>query len=175
MIKPVVIWFTGLPSSGKTTLSNLLGDSLRAEGNPVVCIDGDAFRKSLASDLGYSIADRQENIRRAAQMARLVVESGVTAICSFISPTEQIRQLARQIISSPRFVEVYVSTPLEVCKQRDVKGLYKKVAQGLIKDFTGIDSPYEVPANPDCTIDTSLMSPSECANLLFTCITQKFY
>ncbi|HCX99332.1 MAG TPA: adenylyl-sulfate kinase, partial [Bacteroidales bacterium] len=111
--------------------------------------------------MGYSIAHRQENIRRAAQMARLVVQSDVTAICSFISPTIQIREQARSIIGSNRFIEVYISTPLDICMQRDIKGLYQKASDGLIKNLTGIDSPYEPPLNPDCTINTMGETPEE--------------
>lgn len=174
MIKPCVIWFTGLSSAGKTTIAKLLAKILQEQGVPVVTIDGDEFRQSLSADLGYSLADRQENIRRAAQMARFVVRSNVTVICSFISPTIQIREQARNIIGYNRFIEVYISTPLGICMQRDTKGLYQKASDGLIKNLTGIDSPYEPPLNPDCTIDTSHGTPEESARQLFNCITQKF-
>lgn len=175
MIKPFVIWFTGLSSAGKTTIAQLLAKILREQGVPVVTIDGDEFRKSLSADLGFSIAHRQENIRRAAQVARLVVQSNVTAICSFISPTIQIREQARSIIGYNRFIEVYVSTPLDICMQRDTKGLYQKASEGLIKNLTGINSPYEPPLNPDCTLDASHKTPEESVKQLFNCITQKFY
>ncbi len=168
-----VIWFTGLPSSGKTTVALLLADMLRQQGVAVVTIDGDEFRKSLASDLGFTLADREENIRRAAQMARMVVDSNVTAICSFITPTHAIRQQIREIVGSHRLVEVYVSTPLQVCIQRDAKGLYKKAREGIISNLTGVDSPFEVPINPHCTIDTSLALPQECALKVLDCITRK--
>ncbi|MDY0196830.1 MAG: adenylyl-sulfate kinase [Tenuifilaceae bacterium] len=175
MSKPYVIWLTGLPSAGKTTIAQLLGKLLSKQGIPTVAIDGDEFRKSLCADLGYSIADRQENIRRAAQMARLVVQSNVTAICSFISPTIQIREQARNIIGPNRFIEVYISTPLNICVQRDVKGLYQKASDGLIKNLTGIDSPYEAPLNADCIINTYGKTPEESTKQLLNCITQKFY
>ncbi|MDD2197484.1 MAG: adenylyl-sulfate kinase [Bacteroidales bacterium] len=174
IVKPSVIWFTGLSSAGKTTIAQLLYKTLQKHGIPVVTIDGDEFRQSLSADLGFSIAHRQENIRRAAQMARLVVQSDVTVICSFISPTIQIREQARSIIGSSRFIEVYISTPLDICMQRDIKGLYQKASDGLIKNLTGIDSPYEPPLNPDCTINTTGETPEESARQLFNCITQKF-
>lgn len=162
-----------MPSSGKTTVALLLADMLRQQGVAVVTIDGDEFRKSLASDLGFTLEDREENIRRAAQMARMVVDSNVTAICSFITPTNAIRQQIREIAGSHRLVEVYVSTPLQVCIQRDAKGLYKKAREGIISNLTGVDSTFEVPINPHCTIDTAQALPQECALKVLDCITRK--
>jgi adenylylsulfate kinase len=131
MNKAQTIWFTGLPSAGKTTLAQQLHQKLCERSIASVIIDGDDFRKSFCSDLDFSLESRRENIRRAASMARLVINSGVVAICSFVSPTRSIRQLAKTIVGDESFVEVYVSTPLEICKQRDVKGLYHHHTRSL--------------------------------------------
>lgn len=173
MSKAQVIWFTGLPSSGKTTLAQMLATLLREQGEAVVTIDGDEFRKSLASDLGFSLEDRHENIRRAAQMAAMVADSNVTAICSFIAPTQTIRNQIVEVVGEERLMEVYVNTPLEVCIERDAKGLYKKAQEGIITNLTGIDSPFEVPQSPHCIIDTSVASPLTCAMEVLRCLTQK--
>lgn len=173
MSKAQVIWFTGLPSSGKTTLAQMLATLLREQGEAVVTIDGDEFRKSLASDLGFSLEDRHENIRRAAQMAAMVADSNVTAICSFIAPTHIIRNRIKEIVGEERLVEIYVSTPLEVCIERDAKGLYKKAKEGIITNLTGIDSPFEAPQSPHCTVDTSVASPLACVMEVLQCLTQK--
>lgn len=168
-----VIWFTGLPSSGKTTIAELLANLLREQGEAVVTIDGDEFRKNLASDLGFSLEDREENIRRAAHMAAMVADSDVTVICSFIAPTHAIRNQIKKIVGEERLVEVYVSTPLEVCIERDVKGLYKKAQEGIITNLTGIDSPFEAPQSPHCTVDTSATSPMVCVMEVLKCITRE--
>jgi adenylylsulfate kinase len=174
MNKAQTIWFTGLPSAGKTTLAQQLHQKLCERSIASVIIDGDDFRKSFCSDLDFSLESRRENIRRAASMARLVINSGVVAICSFVSPTRSIRQLAKTIVGDESFVEVYVSTPLEICKQRDVKGLYHKASLGQIKDFTGVSSPYEEPEFPDLQIDTSVEGQSKAFDLLFNAILEKF-
>ena len=155
------VWLTGLPASGKTTLAVGLHDLLEVQGVPSVLIDGDEFRKAICTDLGYYLEDRLENIRRAASMARMVNDSGIIAICSFVSPTVGIRNLAKSIIGEGRYIEVYVSTPLVVCEQRDPRGLYVKARKGLIADLTGIDSPFDPPHAPFYSIDTSNLSPSE--------------
>lgn len=173
MVNPVVIWLTGLPSSGKTTLAQNLHLLLKKQGKQSVLIDGDEFRKSLASDLGFSLEDRQENVRRAAEMARMVMQSGVIAICSFISPTIESREQARSIVGTNNFCEVYVSTPLEVCIQRDAKGLYQKAREGKLSNLTGIDSPYEEPVDPICVIDTSLGTPQENAQQVLECLREE--
>ena len=155
------IWLTGLSSSGKTTIANALEIRLREKNHLVNVIDGDVLRDGLNNNLGFSIEDRNENIRRAAEVAKLFVQSGFICICSFISPTRAIRAMAKEIIGSENFIEVFVNTPLDVCEMRDVKGLYKKARAGQLKEFTGIDSPYEAPLYPDLMIETNLHNLEE--------------
>ncbi len=150
-----VIWITGLSGSGKTTLAMRLKEFLQEKGYSAVVLDGDQIRKGLNSDLGFSGADRLENIRRVAEISRLILMNGVVPICSLITPTNHMQELARRIIGSENYVEVYLNTPLEVCEQRDPKGLYRLAREGMIPDFTGIGSPYEPPLNPEITCDTS--------------------
>ena len=175
MLNPFTIWLTGLPSAGKTTIAFDLQKQLNLDGIPSVVIDGDIFRKLFCSDLGFSLDDRLENIRRAASMARMVNDSGVIAICSFISPTQDIRQLAKTIIGSESFVEVFVSTPLSVCQQRDSKGLYRKASLGEIKELTGISSPFEFPHSPFYQIDTSTQNRKEVITSIYTALQGKFF
>jgi len=174
MSKAQTIWLTGLPSAGKTTLASALHHKLCEQGIASVMIDGDDFRKSFCTDLDFSLEARRENIRRAASMARMVNDSGVIAICSFVSPTTAIRQLAKAIVGDDVFVEVYVNTPLDVCKQRDVKGLYHQASLGSIKDLTGVSSPYEAPENPAIQVDTSQGTLPENIDYLVNLILQKF-
>lgn len=155
---PKVIWFTGLSGAGKTTLANGLNRTILRKGYFTKLFDGDEIRQGLNKDLGYSIEDRIENIRRTAEVAKLFADHGIIVICSFISPTRQMREMVRDIVGIERFIEVYVDCPLEVCEKRDVKGLYKKARQGLIKDFTGIGSIYEIPQNPDIIIRSDVWS-----------------
>ncbi|MDY0199838.1 MAG: adenylyl-sulfate kinase [Bacteroidales bacterium] len=169
-----VVWLTGLPSSGKTTLANALYNYLALKGIPAVTIDGDEFRKSISSDLGFSLADRSENVRRAAQMARIVVNSKVMAICSFVSPTIAIREQAKSIIGSDNFLEVHICTPLSVCMQRDSKGLYHKAKTGILEDFTGVSSPFEDPLNPSIRIDASEQTVDQMVDLLFESTLKRF-
>lgn len=153
--KSMVLWFTGLSGSGKSTIAVGLERALFSRGYVAQVLDGDNIRDGINSNLGFSIEDRQENIRRIAEIARLYLQSGIVTICSFISPTLEIRQMAREIIGEQDFFEIFVDTPLEICEKRDVKGLYKKARAGQITGFTGIDSPYEAPANPDLRIETA--------------------
>jgi adenylyl-sulfate kinase len=155
---PKVIWFTGLSGAGKTTLANGMNRYLLRKGYFTKQFDGDEIRKGLNKDLGYSIDDRIENIRRTAEVAKLFADHGIVVICSFITPTRQMRQMVRDIVGKERFIEVYVNCPLEICEKRDVKGLYKKARQGLITDFTGIDSIYEIPQRPDIEVRTDVWS-----------------
>ncbi len=147
-----VIWFTGLSGSGKSTLANALEKELHARGKRTYILDGDNIRQGLNKDLGFTEADRVENIRRVAEVARLMMDAGLIVMTAFISPFRREREMARELIGPENFLEVYVSTPLEVCEQRDVKGLYKKARQGLIPNFTGVNSPYEVPNQPDLAV-----------------------
>ncbi|MCH4562970.1 adenylyl-sulfate kinase [Halomonas sp. EGI 63088] len=149
------VWFTGLSGSGKSTLANELEVRLNRLGYHTMLLDGDNVRHGLCRDLGMSAADRAENIRRIGEVARLFTEAGLIVITAFISPFREDRQNARDLFAEGEFVEVHVATPLGVCEQRDPKGLYKKARVGKIQDFTGINSPYEPPLNPDVVIDTS--------------------
>ena len=162
----VMLWFTGLSGSGKSTLAVALERELYNNGILCRILDGDNIRTGINNNLGFSEADRIENIRRIAEVAKLFVDCGIVTIAAFISPTEEIRQMAANIIGSDDFLEIYVSTPLEVCEERDVKGLYKKARQGEIKNFTGISAPFEAPSNPAVTIDTSAHTLEESINLL---------
>ncbi len=161
------VWMTGLPSSGKSTLAGLLAKEIENRGHPVVNLDGDEVRLRLSKGLGFSKEDRDENIRRISYVARVASDMGGVAITSAISPYREIRDEARAEIAN--FVEVFVSCPVEVCIQRDVKGLYKKALAGEIKGFTGIDDPYEEPLNPELVVHTDLESEQESiANILAT-------
>lgn len=153
-----VLWFTGLSGSGKSTLAQYLEEKLYAEGRFTQLLDGDNIRTGLNRDLDFSPQARQENIRRIAEVARLFAQAGCITIVSFISPTIAMRQQAREIIGATDFLEIFVDTPLEVCEQRDVKGLYAKARAGEIKDFTGISAPYEAPQSPDLRVRTEKQS-----------------
>jgi adenylylsulfate kinase len=146
--KGIAIWFTGLSGSGKTTIAIALEKELHTKGLLTQILDGDNIRTGINNNLGFSDADRIENIRRIAEITKLFVNSGIITICCFVSPTEEIRCNAKNIIGSSDFIEVFVNTPIEVCEQRDVKGLYAKARKGEIKDFTGITAPFEKPVNP---------------------------
>lgn len=150
-----VIWFTGLSGAGKTTLAKELEKKLHYNGYLAQVLDGDNIRSGINNNLGFTEADRKENIRRIAEVSKLLIHSGVITLNSFISPTREIRHIAMDIIGRENFVEVFVSTPLEECEKRDIKGLYKKAREGKIKNFTGIDSPFEPPINPDISVDTT--------------------
>ncbi len=150
-----VIWFTGLSGSGKTTLAASVEQQLFKQGFLTQILDGDNIRSGINSNLTFRADDRLENIRRVAEVSKLFLNCGVIALNCFISPTEDIRDLAKEIIGRDNLIEIYVNTPMEICEKRDIKGLYQKARQGLIKNFTGIDSPYDPPANPDFTINTS--------------------
>ena len=162
-----VIWFTGLSGSGKTTLAANLEKELFFRRFFCQVLDGDNIRSGINNNLGFSKEDRLENIRRIAEVTKLLLNTGIITICSFISPTEEIRQMAKNIIGENDFIEVFLNTPLEVCEQRDTKGLYKKARSGEIKDFTGISSPFEAPKNPDIEIDTSVTSIKDAVDLIF--------
>lgn len=150
-----VVWFTGLSGSGKSTLANALEVELHARGMRTYVLDGDNVRRGLNRDLGFSDADRVENIRRVAEVATLMADAGLVVMTAFISPFRRERELARDIVGADRFLEVYVSTPLDVCEQRDVKGLYKLARAGKITNMTGIGSPYEAPERPQYVADAA--------------------
>ncbi len=161
-----VVWLTGLSGAGKTTLAHALATALTAQGQPCYVLDGDALRQGLNSDLGFSAADRAENIRRVAEVAKLFAACGVTPIVACISPTHAIRARAREIIGAAHFIEVYVSTPIEVCLLRDTKGLYAKAQRGEIENFTGVSAPYEAPASPSITINTAALTVEQATQQL---------
>jgi bifunctional enzyme CysN/CysC len=152
--KPVVLWFTGLSGSGKSTIANLVEKSLTAEGKHTYLLDGDNVRHGLNKDLGFTDADRVENIRRIGEAARLFVDAGLIVLTAFISPFRSERRMARELLGEGEFLEVFVDTPIEVCMQRDPKGLYEKAKAGKIRNFTGIDSPYEPPEKAEMTVRT---------------------
>ena len=164
--RPVVIWLTGLSGSGKSSLADALEQRLVAKGCHTYLLDGDNVRMGLCKDLGFGDRDREENIRRVAEVANLFVDAGLIVITSFISPFHRDRALARSVIGDECFIEVYINTPLNECERRDPKGLYSKARQGLIKNFTGIDSPYEQPSAPDITIDTLSQSVDQSVDVV---------
>jgi bifunctional enzyme CysN/CysC len=160
--RPRCIWFTGLPASGKSTIANLLEKRLHAEGQHTYLLDGDNVRHGLNRDLGFAAADRVENIRRVAEVARLMVDAGLIVLVSFISPFRSERRVARALFEPDEFVEVFVDTPLEECERRDPKGLYARARRGEVKDFTGIDSRYERPEAAEVNVRTLGRSPEAC-------------
>ncbi len=169
----LVIWFTGLSGSGKSTLANRVEKKLFDLKYHTFSLDGDNIRRGLNKNLGFSREDRIENLRRIAEVARLFIESGNLVIASFISPLKKDRDLVRNIVGTGNFVEVFVNTPLEVCEKRDVKGLYKKARAGEIKNFTGIDAPYENPMSPDIEVKTDEEGVEEAAERIVVFLKNK--
>ncbi len=161
-----VIWMTGLSGSGKSTIAIALEKELAQKGFLTQILDGDNIRTGINNNLGFSDADRTENIRRIAEVSRLFVNCGVITINCFVSPTNAIRNAAKEIIGAENFVEVFIDTPLEICEQRDVKGLYKKARAGEIKDFTGINAPFEVPENAAIIVKTANKTVEESVNTI---------
>jgi len=170
--KSIVIWMVGLSGSGKSTLARALENSLHEEGYLTQLLDGDNMRTGINNNLGFSPEDRTENIRRAAETAKLFMNAGLVTICSFISPTEDIRKMAKEIIGDG-YVEVYVDCPVEVCEERDVKGLYAKARKGEIPEFTGISAPFDVPKNPEVVVDTANQTLEESHQKLVKAIIEK--
>jgi adenylylsulfate kinase len=164
--KSRVIWFTGLSGSGKTTLAIALERSLFDKGFLTQVLDGDNIRTGINNNLGFSPEDRIENIRRIAEIAKLFLGCGVICICAFVSPTRETRKIVRDLVGEENFIEIFVSTPIEVCESRDVKGLYAKARSGEVKEFTGISAPFEIPQNASLVIDTSDKTVNECLEIL---------
>lgn len=171
--KAAVFWFTGLSGSGKSTIAKGVERKLFNEGFFAQVIDGDNVRSGLCNNLAFSLEDRQENIRRVAELAKLYLNSGVIVLCSFISPTISIRNMAANIIGKKDFKEIFVNTPLDICESRDVKGLYKKARSGEIKGFTGIDSPYEPPLHPAKEIKTDSQSVETSIHEIYSFVTSE--
>ena len=162
----MVLWFTGLSGSGKSTLARTMDGWLQQHAFPTCLLDGDTIRRGLCRDLGFSAADRQENIRRISEVAKLFVDAGTITLTACISPFRADRQKARERIGRANFIEIYCRCPLEICEQRDVKGMYKRARAGLIADFTGISSPYEEPDSADLVLETATHSVEESLALL---------
>ncbi|HIF59777.1 MAG TPA: adenylyl-sulfate kinase [Rhodospirillales bacterium] len=162
--KPVVLWFTGLSASGKTTIANLLEEYLHARDRHTFLLDGDNIRHGLNKDLSFTDPDRVENIRRIAEISKLMVEAGLIVIASFISPFYTDRRMARGLMEEGEFIEIYINASIELCASRDPKGLYKKAQNGQIKNFTGIDSGYDIPKRPEIIIDSSNTEAIDAAN-----------
>ena len=171
--KGIMIWFTGLSGSGKSTLAIALEGELYKQGILCRILDGDNIRSGINNNLGFSEADRTENIRRIAEVSKLFVDCGIVTIAAFISPTHAIRRMASEIIGEDDFLEVYVSTPIEEGERRDVKGLYAKARRGEIKEFTGISSPFEAPEHPFISIDTSRQSLADSVKVLLEAVSPK--
>lgn len=164
--RSVMIWFTGLSGSGKSTVAIALERELHKRGLLCRILDGDNIRSGINNNLGFSEEDRVENIRRIAEVGKLFIDSGIITIAAFISPNNDIREMAANIIGKKDFLEVFINTPLEVCEERDVKGLYAKARRGEIKNFTGVSAPFESPVHPDLLLDTSKLSLEESVNKL---------
>lgn len=169
----MMLWFTGLSGSGKSTVAIALERELHNRGLLCRILDGDNIRSGINNNLGFSAEDRVENIRRIAEVGRLFVDTGIITIAAFISPNNQLREMAAEIIGKDDFVEVFVSTPLEECEKRDVKGLYAKARRGEIKNFTGISAPFEAPEHPDITLDTSKLPVKESVKILLDYVLPK--
>lgn len=168
--QPGVVWFTGLSGSGKSTLADALETELNKRGFATMLLDGDNIRSGINSDLGFSEEDRKENIRRLSEIVKLFYDAGIVVLTAFISPFISDRETIRAKLPTGRFVEVFVDTPLEICEQRDTKGLYAKARKGEIKNFTGIDSPFERPLTPEIAIPTAELSIEESLNQLLKVI-----
>ena len=171
--KSVTLWFTGLSGSGKSTLAHAVEERLHLMGCRTYVFDGDNVRHGLCGDLGFSLEDRAENLRRVAEMVKLFLDAGVISLTAFISPLAKDRQRIREIIGPEAFIEIYCNCPLEVCEQRDVKGLYQKARRGEIKNYTGISSPYDPPANPDLELDTAKEPVNDCVRKVISLLEER--
>lgn len=173
--KPCMIWFTGLSGAGKSTVANALDEMLFEHGRHTYLLDGDNVRHGLNKDLGFSDLDRIENIRRIGEVGKLFVDAGTIVLSAFISPFRSDRQMVRSLFPAGEFIEVYVSTPIDVCEQRDPKGLYKKAREGKIKHFTGIDSAYEAPSDPEVSINTGELDVRASASEIMAYLSDRNY
>jgi adenylyl-sulfate kinase len=171
--RPVTAWLTGLSAAGKSTLASELEKRLFEARRPCYMLDGDNIRAGISRDLGFSPEDRHENIRRIAEVARLMNDAGLIAITAFISPYRIDRRMAREIVGGERFIEVYVNAPLDVCEQRDPKGLYRKARAGKLPEFTGISAPYEAPETPEVVLHTAERSIDDCVSELLAIVSER--
>jgi adenylylsulfate kinase len=171
--RSVIVWFTGLSGAGKSTLAHAVEGRLHELGCRTFVFDGDNVRHGMCSDLGFTEADRSENIRRIGEMSKLFIEAGTIALTAFISPYQKDRNKVRALVEAGDFLEIYCHCPLEVCEQRDVKGLYAKARSGEIKEFTGVSSPYEPPATPELVLNTSWQSLDECVGKVIALLQQR--
>jgi bifunctional enzyme CysN/CysC len=171
--RPAILWFTGLSGSGKSTIANIVERELHVHGAHTYMLDGDNVRHGLNRDLGFTDADRVENIRRVGEVAKLFVDAGTVVLCSFISPFRAERRMVRELVGADEFFEIYVDTPIEECMRRDPKGLYARAKEGKIKNFTGIDSPYEVPENPEIVVNTSGATAEEVARRIVEALRER--
>ncbi len=168
-----ILWFTGLSGSGKSTIANGVELALNEQGFKTYLLDGDNVRLGLNNDLGFSDKDRVENVRRIREVAKLMLDAGLIVLCAFVSPFRKDRDALREVVNEEDFVEIFVNCPLEVCEERDVKGLYKKARAGLIKDFTGISSAFEAPLNPEIILNTKELSLEKCIEKILSLLLQK--
>ena len=168
-----ILWFTGLSGSGKSTIANGVELALNEQGFKTYLLDGDNVRLGLNNDLGFSDKDRVENIRRIREVAKLMLDAGLIVLCAFVSPFRKDRDALREVVNKGDFLEIFVNCPLEVCEERDVKGLYKKARAGLIKDFTGISSAFETPLNPEIILNTKELSLEQCVEKILSLLLQK--
>lgn len=173
--KPCILWFTGLSGSGKSTIANALESTLYSLGKHTYLLDGDNVRHSLNKDLGFSDADRIENIRRIGEVSKLFTDAGLIVISAFISPFESDRKIVRNLVEEDEFIEIFIDTPLEVCEKRDPKGLYQKARRGEISFFTGISSPYEAPTNPSIHVRTVEQTIEESVHQIIDYLTSQGY
>ena len=172
--RSINLWFTGLSGSGKSTLAHAVEERLHLMGCRTYVFDGDNVRHGLCRDLGFSLPERKENLRRIAEMVKLFLDAGVISLTAFISPLASDRAMAREIIGAENVIEIFCNCPLEICEQRDVKGLYKKARAGEIKNYTGISSPYERPTQPDIDIDTGTLPLQECVSTIINVLRERW-
>jgi bifunctional enzyme CysN/CysC len=164
--RPCIVWFTGLSASGKSTIAKIVEGELHREGHHTYMLDGDNVRHGLNRDLGFTDADRVENVRRVGEVAKLFVDAGLIVLCAFISPFRAERRMVRDLVGDGEFIEVFVDTPIEECRRRDPKGLYAKADSGALKNFTGVDSPYEAPEHADVVLQTARHDPDGLARMV---------